>query len=141
MAKRIRLKMRDAGACRTRDASDDRIEVAIFRGQEYIAENVGEDIVIRAIIYSETKGIQKTWVANYGGRKDFRYVAERDGEDLIIYAIKDGGAKPGALTTSDSQVRDSLRSIRDNKARMDDLNKAASDFWGDQRKAQDAAFK
>jgi hypothetical protein len=140
MGKRVRLKVRDAGGSHTRDAADKTL-IAAYRGEEYISEIVGDAVIIRAIIYSESKGVQKTWVASYNATKDFRYVAERSGEDLIVYAIKSDGSAVGSLTTSDSMVRDSLKSIRDNKKRMDDVNKVASDFWNEQRKAQDTNFK
>ena len=122
MGQRIKLKIRDGGMrARTRDEVAEKTQVAVYTGAHF--------------------------------------VAERDGEDLIIYSIgTDGGAgvvqrnstadqiAPRRQITSDirgadKRAKDALKTIRDTQSTMAGMNKAASDLWGLQRAAQDAAFK
>ena len=77
---------------------------------------------------------EKTRVAVYSGA---HYVAEREGEDLIIYSIGDEGV-PG-VRTGDKRANDALKKIRDGMTPINNANKAASDFWDGQRRAQEAA--
>lgn len=130
---------------RSRDAAE-KNEVASYRGAQYVAETVGDKLIISAKIYSETKGTQTTWVAIYELLGGFRYSSERSGETLTVYSEKDEEALAAAtlqagVRTGDARVKDALRSIRDNIATTAAVNKSAGDFWSQQRAAQDAAFK
>jgi hypothetical protein len=145
-----RFKMRDGRApgrrvARIRDAAE-KNEVASFRGEQYVSEIVGDKLIISTKVYSETKGIQDTWVATYESLGGFRYSAERSGETLTVYSEKNEEATAAAtlqpgVRTGDARVKDALRSIRDNIATAAAVNKSAGDFWSQQRAAQDAIFK
>jgi hypothetical protein len=142
----------DRSSTRTRDAAE-KNQVAIYRGEQYVSEVVDGNLLVFEKIYSDTKGVQKTWVANYVARDGYRYVAENSGDTLIIYAIGDGDVEgalqPGGTIesivrhtsepipagsardnrTSDRKVKDHLRSIRDTQNKMSAINRSASDFW------------
>jgi hypothetical protein len=137
---------------RTRDVAE-KNQVAIYRGEQYVAETVDGNLIINEMIYSDTKGVQKTWVANYVARDGYRYTAENSGDALIVYAIADGDVEgalqPGGTIesiirhtseqipagsardnrTSDRKVKDHLRTIRDTQNKMSAINRSASDFW------------
>lgn len=134
----LRFKMRDGAApgrrtVRTCDV-DERRAVAVYQGGEYVAENVGGDLIVNTVVYSSTRGTQKTWVATYGAGG--RYTAERVDGNLVIYVAAEDAA--GSTRTGDKMVRDALRSIRDNAASIKSLNQATDQFWGAQRSAQNA---
>jgi hypothetical protein len=142
----------DRRATRTRDVAE-KNQVAIYRGEQYVSEVVDGNLLVFENIYSDTKGVQKTWVANYVARDGYRYTAENSGDALIVYAIADGDVEgalqPGGTIesiirhtseqipagsardnrTSDRKVKDHLRTIRDTQNKMSAINRSASDFW------------